>query len=110
LALLARTRPEAVLERLAFDQLHDQRRNGCLAGDGCGDFFESVDDSNVRVVQRRERAGFALEAFPPLGVGADEVRQHFDGDLAREPRIAGALDFAHAACANEGNHIVGADS
>jgi hypothetical protein len=46
----------------------------------------------VRVVQRGEQAGFALETRHPVGVG-ERGRQHLDGDVASERRIARAINL-----------------
>jgi hypothetical protein len=36
----------------------------------------------------------------------DRLREHFDGDVAIEARIAGAVDFAHPAPAEQRNDFV----
>ena len=33
----------------------------------------------------------------PIGVAREEIRQHFNRDVAIQFRIAGAIDLAHAA-------------
>ena len=52
------------------------------------------------MIQRGDRAGFALEALAEL-FGGD-----FDGDVAPEARVAGAIHFAHAAGADEREDFV----
>ena len=37
-------------------------------------------------------------------------RQHLDRDLASEPRVAGAIHLAHAAGAERGDDLVGAEA
>ena len=46
------------------------------------------------MIQRRDCAGLALEAFVELGLGS------FDGDSAIEARIVGLVDVTHPALAN----------
>ena len=50
-----------------------------------------------------------LEAAQALGVGGEGGGQNLDGDVASEARIAGAIDLAHAACADERDDFVGTD-
>ena len=57
-----------------------------------------------------ERAGgprLLLEAAQALGVGGERGGQHLDRDVAAEPRVAGAVDLAHAARAERRRHLVG---
>ena len=59
--------------------------------------LESVDLSDVRMVERSEHLCLALEAREPIAVAREMLRQHLDGDIALQLRIAGAIDLAHAA-------------
>ena len=59
----ARPRREALGERLALEQLHHQVVGVALAAD-------VVERADVRVVERRDRAGLALEARAHLGRAA----------------------------------------
>ena len=59
-----------------------------------------VERADVRMIERRDRARLALEALAQLRVGRERRRQDLDRDRAVEPRVAGAVDFAHAAGAN----------
>ena len=45
-----------------------------------------VDREDVRMVQRRGRACFLLEAAQPIGIGRERRRQHLDRDVTPEPR------------------------
>jgi hypothetical protein len=49
------------------------------------------------VLQLGDGAGLALEALLQVGRGGEVLRQDLDRDLAVEPRIAGAINFTHAA-------------
>ena len=65
---------------VAFDVLHHQ-----IVG------ADVVDLADVGMIQRGDSLGFALEAFGKLR-GRD-----FDGDVAIQARIVGAIHLAHAA-------------
>ena len=75
--------------RLAFDVFHHQ-----VIG------ADVVDLADVGMVERGDGFGFALEAFGELGGG------DFDGDVAVEAGVVGAVDFAHAAGADGGLDFV----
>jgi hypothetical protein len=64
------------------------------------------DGENIRVIQRSRGAGFLLEATQTIGVGGKTDGQNLDGDVASEPRIARAIDFAHAARSDGGKDLV----
>ena len=49
------------------------------------------------MIQRGRGARFLLEAAQTVGVGGKGRGQHFDGDIASEPRIARAIHLAHPA-------------
>lgn len=54
--------------------------------------------TDVRMVQRRNRARFLLETTQAIRIGAELGGQDLDGDIASEPWIAGLVDLAHTAC------------
>src|SRR5260370_39371159 len=58
------------------------------------------------MVQLRDRLCFALESLLSLRVLSELAREYLDCDLAVEPRVARAKDFAHAARANVGADLV----
>ena len=60
-------------------------------------FIEGVDVDDVGVVEAGAGAGFAVEAFEGLGVLEELLFHEFDGDLAFEGGVPGAVDDAHAA-------------
>ena len=62
------------------------------------------------MLERGNRAGLALEPRAPLRIGRHVGRQHFDGDRAIEPRVAGRVDFAHPARAERREDLVGAEA
>ena len=53
----------------------------------------------MRVAQRRERARLDLEALSQLRIGRDVWRKHLDRDITAQPRVGGAVHFAHATAA-----------
>ena len=62
------------------------------------------------MIQRRGSPRFLLEALQAFRIGGERGRQHFDGHVAAEPRVARAVDLAHPAGANEREDIVGAEA
>ena len=59
------------------------------------DFFQTVDVRDIRMIQRGENFGLALEAREP-SASRPPSRQHFDGDRALQVDV-GAIHLAHAA-------------
>ena len=57
--------------------------------------LDFVDGDDVRVIERGECARFLLEPAAVL-IRQALRRQHLDGYIAIEPRIASAIDLAHA--------------
>jgi hypothetical protein len=72
--------------------------------------FESEDLRDVRMIQRGEGPGFALEASQSIGIVADGVREDFDGYLPTEGRVGRTIDFAHAARPDRSGDFVRADA
>src|SRR5437764_13331973 len=66
--------------------------------------------ADVRMRQLRDRARLAVEALAQLRVGGEHIGQDLDGDDAIEPRVAGAIDFAHAAGAERCEDLVGSEA
>ena len=90
-----RTGVQAIAQRFALEELRDGEELSVVdAG------IEDRQDVGVR--ERRDRLRLALEAGAPILIGRDAQRQHFDGDVSRKPRIAGAVHFAHATRAEGG--------
>src|SRR5439155_5488649 len=77
-----------------FYEFHDERTNA--AG-----FLEAVDVRDVGVVERGQRLRLAREARQPVGVGREVIREDLDRDVAIEFAVAGAIDLAHPAHANQ---------
>lgn len=59
------------------------------------------------MIERRSGFGFLLEATQTVGALREVERQNLQGDLAFQPRVARAIDFAHTALAKwSGNFVL----
>ena len=88
---------------VALDQLHDEGVNVTR-------LFESVNDGDVGMVQRRQGPGFTLEAREPLGVVRERLGQDLDRDIAVQRRITRLIHLAHAALADLCGDFVDAET
>src|SRR5271154_4837628 len=68
--------------------------------------LNGMDCTDVRMVQRRRRAGFSLKAFDQLGVLRHGIRQEFHGHPSAEPRVFGFVYHTHAAAAERSCHLI----
>ena len=73
-------------------------------------FADVVERADVRMIELRDGAGFAIEALAELRVGREQRRENLDRDRTIEPRVAGPVDLAHTAGADEREHFVGAEA
>jgi len=78
------------LQRLARDVLHDD------AGPAV-DVGNLVNLADVRMVERRRRASFAVQPLTRRRVALECLCHEFDGDFASELCVVGEEHFAHAA-------------
>lgn len=62
------------------------------------------------MIQRRDRAGFAIEPFEQVGVGGELFGENLDCDRAIEPRVAGPVHFAHATGPDRRHNLVRSES
>ncbi len=74
------------------------------------DVFETIDGGDVRMIQRGEEVRFALKPGDPLGIVDEAVRDHLEGHLASELRVARAIHFAHPAGPEGGENLVRAEA
>jgi hypothetical protein len=103
LAQWQRGTARALPQRLAFQQLrHDVGCPVVMTG--------VVDREDVRVVECARGLGFVLEAAQALRVFGETARQHLDRHVACEPRVAGAVDLAHAAGPERAEDLIGAQT
>ena len=64
---------DAVRQRRPLDQLHDEGRRAVA-------LLQTVNGSDVRMIEPGEHFGFALEARQPLTIGRHRLGQHLDAD------------------------------
>ena len=83
-------RCESLPQRLAREQLH--RDEGLAVG-----LVDVVNRADMRMVQRRRGARFALEPVEGRPVTGDFGGQELEGDLATEPGVFGPVDDTHPA-------------
>ena len=69
-----------------LDQFHDE-------GLGALKLIPAMDPRDVRVVQRSDGLGFALEAGNPVGIPGERSGQHLDRDISIQLRIRRAVDL-----------------
>ena len=103
LAQRQRLLPERLAQRAALDQLHRDVERAAFVAD-------VVHRHDVRVVERRGGAGLALEALAAVCVRRELGPQALDRDLAPEPRVARAVDLAHASRAERAQDLVGSEA
>ena len=99
--LIGRDRPcrKAVGKCRPLDQLHHE-------GVHAARLFDAVDSSDVRVIQRGERPGLALESGEPLRVLGKALGQDLDRHVALQLAVPGPIDLAHAAGPDGGEDFV----
>lgn len=90
---------QAAEEAFAFQVLHHHVIDVTFAAN-------VVEDADVRVLERRDGAGFAFEALEDVLAPGDVRGENFEGDRAVQARVAGLVDFAHATRAERGEDFV----
>jgi hypothetical protein len=93
----------ALGERGPLNELHHQRATA--AG-----FLETVDLRNMRMIERGEYTRFAAEAGNAIRIGHEGVAQNFERHFALELRVLGAIDLAHASCAERPDDFIRPES
>ena len=94
---------DSVGKRRPLDELHHQRLRLVR-------FFEAVDVSDVRVIQRGEHLRLAMESSQPLRVGDEGVWQYLQRIVTFKCCVVRTPDLAHATLADEGCYLVGTDA
>jgi hypothetical protein len=94
--------PQPLLEILAINQFHDQ--DVVVV-----EVLEAEQRGDVRVVQRRQDLGLALEPGVPVVVEGEIRRQKLQGDAATESGVVGPPHLAHSALAQLPGDAVRAD-
>ncbi len=90
-------------EGLAFEELLDDVGRAVVLAD-------VVDGGDVGVVEDAGGFGLLLEAAQAIGVGGEGGGEDLDRDVAAEARVLGAVDLPHAAGADGGEDLVGAEA
>ena len=72
--------------------------------------LDAIDLRDVRMIERGEDFGFALETGQAVRVPGERGGQHLDGDLALQVRVGRPVDLAHAAVADLGGHFIGTEA
>src|SRR5262245_57653196 len=84
------TARNALGERLPFDKFKYEK-----PGTVCP--LEIVNRSDIGMVKRGENFGFSLKSAHPICVTRELIGQNFDGHVAFELGVTGAIDLAHPA-------------
>ena len=85
---------DELADRPAVDVFHGDK------SDPVG-FVDVVDRGDRRMIDGRGRPGLEDEPLPPFGVGDEVGLDDLEGDRALQPGVEGAVDFSHAAPAQE---------
>jgi hypothetical protein len=102
--LARRKRPlQALAKRDALEQLRNDEGQSVVRAN-------IEDRQKVRMIDRAGGAGFLLEAPQPVGVLRECRRQDLDGHLARDARVARAVDLPRPARPEGGNDFVVTDA
>ena len=90
---------DAVFEGLALQVLHDDEGLAFM-------LVNVVNGADVGMIERRGRAGFALEAFQRLAVLGKMLRQKLQGDEAAEFNVLGLVHHSHTPVTQHLQHPV----
>src|SRR5882672_4290390 len=97
------TAVDAVLQGLAFKELHDDESLAVF-------LVDLVDGADVGMVQRRGGAGFALKAVQGLTVFGEFIGEKLKGDETAELDVLGPVYDTHASAAQFLDNAVMRDS
>src|SRR5215475_7688889 len=94
---------EPVAERFAFDQLHHDAA-------AAAELLETVYLSDVGMIQRRQKLGFALKPREPVAIVRKMIGQDFHCHITQQLRVAGAENNTHAAFSKLRRHFICTDT
>jgi hypothetical protein len=89
-------------QRSPLDQLHRQKQ-------AVVDVLDRVDGDDVRMIQCGRGARFLVEAPESIWIARIVRREHLDGDVAAETRVARSIYFSHPATAEQRANLVRTD-
>ena len=98
-----RTTAHSSVQAVALDELEHQGRCGAAQ-------FNTVDRTDVRVIERGEESRLAFEACHAIGVQRELRRQDLQRDVAIERRVASAIYLAHPPGAEGREDLVGSEA
>jgi hypothetical protein len=87
-------------QRLSLEAFHYEEVDPVLTAN-------IMEHTDVRVVQTGNGFGFAFETLLAGGIRRKMSRKNLDRNRAIEPRISGAIDFAHSTRAEWRKNFVG---
>jgi hypothetical protein len=91
-----------LLQHVSVQQLQNEER---LSITGLADVIKGAD---VGMLERRDRARFAVESLARLGIGGVR-RQDFDGHLSPETRVARPINLTHPPCPERADYLIWAE-
>ena len=94
---------QTALQRLAGEVIHHEEHVIAVFAN-----FENLAD--VRMIERGHCHRLAAQTLARVRVSRELACQPLDGDLTVEPRVASAIDLAHAAGPEGRQNLVGAES
>ena len=94
---------EAVRQRLALDELHDQGQDAIAV-------LEAVNGANVRMIERCQRPRLALEPRQPIRIVGERGWKDLDRHVAAKSGIPRPVNLAHAARTERSYHVVGTET
>src|ERR1043165_1115548 len=89
-----RTRAQAVLQRLSFQERHGNERDAAI-------FIDLIDRDDVIVLNGRRRARFAEETLTRVLSLSNVGKNYLEGHGASQAQILGDKDRSHAAASEQ---------
>src|SRR5262249_30874794 len=93
---------KTLLKRVALDEF--EHETTCIVS-----LLQIVNRSNVRMIQRSEQFRLALKPARSLRISREFFGKYLYRDFALQLQITCAIPLAHAAFAEEGGYLVGAE-
>src|SRR5580704_1052368 len=90
---------DAIRQRRSFDEREHQSTR--VFG-----VYNSVNVSDVRMIERCQHFGFALEASHAIAIAQERRGQYFQRYVTLERRVACAVNLAHATLTEQGEDLV----